>query len=180
MPRKLRRESVNGIHHVTAHGVDEEWIFVGDEDRIGYVVMLAATVKRFRWLCLGYCLMDTHLHLLIETPEANLAPGMRWLHGHYGAGFNREHGRDGHLFKGRYHDEPVENDGHLLVVAAYIAANPVAAGLCRDPRDWEWGSHFSVARGEPKPWLAHEHLVGRLDEIGGRDAYARAVATRCY
>jgi hypothetical protein len=37
--------------------------------------------------------MGTHLHLLIETPHPNFAEGMRWLHGHYGRCFNKQHRR---------------------------------------------------------------------------------------
>src|SRR4051794_12074487 len=144
MPRKRRLEESGLIHHACMHAVDGELVFTEDEDRIGYLAMLAATVGRYGWHCLSYCLMGTHLHLLVETPKPNFGDGMRWLHGHYGRCFNDQHGRDGHLFQGRYHDEPVESQAHLTRVVGYIAVNPMAAGLCRDPRDWPWGSHASV------------------------------------
>jgi REP element-mobilizing transposase RayT len=161
------------------HGVNEELIFRGDEDRIGYIAMLAATVSRYGWLCLAHCLMGTHLHLLVETPEPNFGDGMRWLHGHYARCFNKQHHRDGHLFGGRYHDEPVLTEAHLLTVVPYIAANPVEAGICRDPRDWPWGSHRAVAAGAPASWTAHDHLVDRLEAItGSRYAYERLVEAR--
>ena len=161
------------------HGVNDELIFRDDEDRIGYVVILVATVSRYRWRCLSYCLMGTHVHLLIETPEPNFGEGMRWLHGHYGRLFNRQHKRKGHLFQDRYHDEPVVTEGHLLNVVPYIAANPVEAGVCRDPRDWPWGSHQAVAARKPAAWTAHEHLVDRLEAVtGSRNAYERLLEAR--
>lgn len=167
MPRKQRIELPGLIHHATLRGVDGELIFRSDEDRIGYLAMLAATVAHFRWLVLAYCLMGTHLHLLVETPEPNFGPGMRWLHGHYARCFNREHNRKGHLFQGRYHDEPIIVEAHLLTVVPYIAANPVEAGLCRAPRDWPWGSHRAAITGTAPDWLAHDRLVERLAAITG-------------
>ena len=45
--------------------------------------------------------MDNHYHLLIETPDGNLAIGMRQLIGVCTQLFNKLHGRIGHLFQGR-------------------------------------------------------------------------------
>lgn len=179
MPRKARIELPGLPHHACLHAVDGEVLFRTEEDRIGYLAMLAATVARYDWLCLMYCLMGNHLHLLVETPEANFGEGMRWLHGHYGAAYNRHYNRDGHLFRGRYHDEPILTEAHFLTVVPYIAANPVEAGFCANPSDWPWGSHCTAARGIPAPWLAHAHLIDRLEATtGSRDAYDRLVAAR--
>lgn len=160
------------------NGVNGEFIFKSTEDRIAYQLMLAATVVRFGWRCLSYCQMGTHVHLLVETPEPNFGAGMQWLHGHYGRCFNKQHGRKGHLFQGRYHDEPILSGAHLLNVVGYIAMNPVEGGLCSDPRLWEWGSHQGVTRGVPKPWLSHQRLVERLDGMMGPGAYERLIAER--
>jgi len=54
--------------------------------------------------------MSNHYHLLIETPESNLAQGMRQLNGVYTQRFNRAHGRVGHVFQGRYKAILVERD----------------------------------------------------------------------
>ena len=179
MPRRPRREESGLIHHATMRGVDGEFIFHGAEDRAGYLAMLVATVKCYGWLCLAYCLMGTHLHLLVETPEPNFGEGMQWLHGQYGRCFNKQYPREGHLYQGRYHDEPVETDDHLINAVGYIATNPVTAGLCRDPSEWPWSSHASVVGTiGRKPWLAHGRLVKYLDGIAGPNAYEQLIATR--
>jgi putative transposase len=179
VPRKQRLEENDLIHHACVNGLDGAFIFRSEEDRIGYLLMLAATVQRHGWLCLSYCLMGTHVHLLVETPEPNFGRGMQWLHSAYATWFNKRYGRDGHLFKRRYHDEPVLTDAHLLQVVGYIAVNPVEARLCSDPRYWRWGSHHSVVRGIAPAWLAHDHLVGRLQAISGSlDTYEALVASR--
>jgi len=171
MPRKRRLDAPGVIHHATVRGVDGEAIFLNDEDRVGYRIMLAATVRRYRWRCLAYCLMGNHVHLLIETEEANFSLGMQWLHGHYGAAFNKEHQRDGHLFQGRFHDEPILTEPHLAAAVGYIAVNPVKDGFCRDARDWPWSSHHDVVTDARRAWLAHGHLLSKLHGVFGADRY---------
>ena len=121
----------------------------------------------FRWRLLAYCLMPNHVHLLIETPLANLGVGMQWLHGLYAREFNDRHGRSGHVFQGRYGAVRAERDEQLWGAAAYIAMNPVEAGLCKDPEEWPWGSHRAIARGGGPRWLDVDRLLGHFAGAGG-------------
>jgi putative transposase len=50
----------------------------------------------------AYCLMGNHFHLVVETPEANLVAGMRWLLSTYTIRLNHRHKLVGHVFSGRY------------------------------------------------------------------------------
>src|SRR3954452_946972 len=147
MPRKRRLDAPGVIHHATVRGVDGEAIFLNDEDRVGYRIMLAATVRRYRWRCLAYCLMGNHVHLLIETEEANFSLGMQWLHGRYGAAVNNEHPRDGDLFQGRFHDEPILTESHGLEPVGYFPVIPVKVGFARVAKVRPWSSHFDVVTG---------------------------------
>nr|WP_172200502.1 transposase [Niveibacterium sp. COAC-50] len=58
--------------------------------------------------------MGNHYHLLVETPEANLAAGVRHMGGVYTQRFNRRHRRVGHVFQGHYKAILVERDSYLL------------------------------------------------------------------
>ncbi len=49
-----------------------------------------------------FCLMTNHVHLVVETPRANLAQFMHRLQTAYTVHFNRRHRRSGHLMQGRY------------------------------------------------------------------------------
>lgn len=93
------------------------------------------------WACHAYCLMTTHYHLLVHTPDPNLAAGMKWLNCAYGQGFNRRYGMRGHVFESRYHSVHVERESHLLELARYISLNPVRAGICTTPDGWPWSSY---------------------------------------
>ncbi|HEX5617930.1 MAG TPA: transposase [Solirubrobacteraceae bacterium] len=167
MPRKPREDVPGAVHHVTARGNRKQEIFLGAEDRETYLDLLGEVVALQRWLCLAYCLMANHVHLLIETPEGGLGRGMQLLHGLYADTFNKRHGKSGHLFQGRYGAVRVETDEQLWVTARYIAMNPVEAGLCETPGAWRWSSHAATvgARAAP-PWLDVERLRGYFGTWG--------------
>jgi REP-associated tyrosine transposase len=65
--------------------------------------------------------MTTHYHLLLETPLANLADGMKLINSCYAQGFNRRHKRVGALFQGRYHSVVIESERQFHHAALYIA-----------------------------------------------------------
>ena len=102
MARQLRIEYPGAVYHVTSRGNAQATIYADDIDRTQFLQILGDAVARYHWLCHAYCLMGNHYHLIIETPEGNLSKGTRQLNGLYTQGFNRRHGRIGHLFQGRY------------------------------------------------------------------------------
>jgi putative transposase len=147
MARLPRNETEAGVHHVFARGVERRLIFLDDEDRRTYLRLLRGVAETFGWHCLAYCLMPNHVHLLIETTEPNLGRGMHSLHGIYAQTFNQKWARVGHLFQSRFGSRWIHDDLGLMRVLAYIEANPVAAGLCAAPGDWDWSSYRATVAG---------------------------------
>ena len=172
MARPLRIEFPGALHHVTARGNARQSIFRDDDDRRLLVGTLEAVVSRYGWLCHAYCLMDNHFHVVVETPRANLATGMRHLNGVYSQRFNRRWGRSGHLFEGRYQAILVEKDPHLLELARYLALNPQRAGICA-AEEWRWSSYRATAGIDPAPCFL---TVGWL--LGQSSADRRAAQAR--
>jgi putative transposase len=165
--RLPRNETEAGVHHVFARGVERRLIFLDDEDRRSYLRLLRGVVEKFRWHCLAYCLMPNHVHLLIETTEANLGRGMHSLHGIYAQTFNQKWARVGHLFQSRFGSRTVHDDLGLMRVLAYIEANPVNAGLCNAPADWAWSSYGKTVAGDagkvPDLDRLREHIAPQGD-----------------
>ena len=115
------------------------------------------------------------MHLLIETPEANLGVGMQRLHSDYAHQFNLRHGRSGHCLPGAVWRGSCGADEQLWGAAAYIAMNPVEAGLCEAPEQWPWSSHAAIVRGGGPRWLDVERLLDHFAGSGG-DPRARYAA----
>jgi REP element-mobilizing transposase RayT len=134
--------------------------------------LVGATAVRKSWHVQAYCLMTTHYHLLIRIEEANLARGMQWMNGVYGALVNARLSDSGHVFGARYGSSPVTTDAYHLEVIRYIALNPVRAGMCDDPADWPWSSYRLLGRGVATPAFLEGDEVLRLF---GRD---RGIARR--
>jgi putative transposase len=167
MPRRPREQIEGGVYHVFARGNGRQPIFVDDVDRLCYLGVLGSVVCRRRWNCLAYCLMGNHVHLLVETPEPNLARGMQALQSFYAQTFNERHGRSGHVFEGRYGAKRAHDDGQLRTAAAYIARNPVAAGRCHRAEDWRWSSHAATLDQAGPAWLAIDRLLEFFAALGG-------------
>ena len=72
-------------------GDRREAIVLDDPDRKRFLDTLGETCQKTGWQVHAYCLMPNHLHLVLETPRANLINGMQWLLGTYTSRFNRRH-----------------------------------------------------------------------------------------
>ena len=69
--------------------------------------------------------------------------------------YNRRHGREGTIWRGRFKSVLVEDDpGTLRSMAAYIDLNPVRAGLVSDPLDYRWCGYAEAAAGQTLPGMA--------------------------
>jgi putative transposase len=167
MPRRPREEIEDGIFHVFARGNRRQPIYLDDADRRRYLAMLSSVVTQCHWRCLAYCLMENHLHLLLETPKANLGQGMQSLQSRYAQSFNGRHRRSGHLFQGRYGAARVKSDGQMWVAVRYLALNPVEAGLCALPGEWAWSSYGATLAGTAPAWLDAARLLSHFDAAGG-------------
>lgn len=153
MPRPPRIEVPGGLFHVATRSSARRTILRDADDRDTLLELIKRTCRRQGWLCRGYCLLSTHYHLLITTPKPNLAPGMQWLNGLYASTFNERHVSHGHVFGARYKSVLVQSDAHLIQLVAYLAMNPVKAGICRDPAEWVWSSYRALLGQVPVGFL---------------------------
>jgi REP element-mobilizing transposase RayT len=128
----------DGYFHVTSRGNRGARIFLEDLDRLDFLELLQSTAGLFTWRTHAHCLMGTHYHLVIEAARDRLSEGMRRLNGVYALRFNRRYGFRGHLFETRFSSWAIRDEQHLNAAVEYVLANPVRAGLCREPREWPW------------------------------------------
>jgi putative transposase len=121
----------------------------------------------------AYCLMNNHYHLLLQTPRGNLSRALRHLNGVYTQRFNRAHGTDGPLFRGRFKAILVDADTYLAALSRYIHLNPVTAGVATQPEHYPWSSYPAyLGDVAPPQWL---HLQPTLGTFGARGARRRVV-----
>ena len=163
MARPLRPQFAGAVYHITTRGNDKQTIYFDDKDHARFLKYLDQTVKQYRWLCHGYCLMTNHYHLLIETPEPNLARGMKRLNSRYCITFNKRHRRVGHVLQGRYDAVVVQKEAHLLELCRYIVLNPVRAHMVEKPDDWIWSSFLATAgKKSAPPFLTTDWILAHF------------------
>jgi putative transposase len=121
----------------------------------------------------AFCLMTTHVNLLLEPPGAAgaLAQLMQRLAVRQTRWYvHRLEGRSGTLWESRYKSSPVETNTYLVACARSIELNPVRAGMVARPGDYPWSSYPSKTGGPPIPWLD----LDPCDQGLGREAQERA------
>lgn len=176
MARPLRIELAGGLYHVTSRGDGREDIFRSDEDRCVWLEVFGHVCARFNWVCHAWCQMTNHYHFVVETPEPNLAQGMRQLNGVYTQRFNRSWSRVGHVFQGRYKAILVERDSYLLELARYVVLNPLRARMVKHLTEWPWSSYLATSGAEPAPdWLQTDWILAQFGARRDR-AIARYVS----
>jgi putative transposase len=154
MPRRPRIDYPGAIHHVAVNGNNRQVMFLDDDDRRHCLSLLGESVHRYGWKLWAYCLMDTHWHMVVRTPDKNLSQGMRRLNSCYSNGFNARHARSGHSIRHKFMSVPVETSGHLRELTRYLPLNPVRAGLAVIPEAWRWSSYrCELGITAPPPWL---------------------------
>lgn len=141
------RDVSAGVFHVYAHCV---WaapaLYRDDLDRLEFLRRLAEVTAKSEWRCIGFCLMRTHYHLVVEVAAGVLPIAMQTLNHGYACTFNRRHGLRGHVQSRRYGSRRLPDTNELLAAYAYVMNNPVEAGLCSRASLWGWSS-FSATVG---------------------------------
>jgi putative transposase len=176
MPRRPREEAAGALHHVVARGNNGESIVRDDRDRRNFIGRLDQAVARYEWICLAYCLLDTHFHLVLQTPKPNLGVGMRWLQSAYAQDLNYRHHRTGHVFGGRFYSVRLRSERHLISAVVYVSLNPVRAAVVDLPDDWPWCSYAATVGSVASPrFLNRAALLERFDR--NPDTAQRRLAT---
>jgi REP element-mobilizing transposase RayT len=169
MSRARRIEYPEAIQHVAVNANNREALFRDDDDRRLCLALLASTAIRYGWDVWAYCLMDTHWHALIRTPEPTLSSGMQRMNSLYSRVFNSRHGRSGHSIRHRFMSVPVVDQGHLTELTRYLPLNPVRGGLVSHPDHWHWSSYRAEIGLAARPiWLRTDwatRLHGSLDGL---------------
>jgi putative transposase len=141
-------------HHVTQRGNRRLPVFFSDDDRHAYLALLADACAANGTLCLAYCLMDNHIHLiLVPATIDGLRATLGEAHRQYSRRINFREGWRGYLFQGRFGSYPMD-DAHLMAAVRYVENNPVAAGMVARAADWFWSSaqsHIDGRRAKDDP-----------------------------
>ncbi len=171
MARSPRTDPNWAWHHVMNRGARRQPTFLDDTDRRSFLELLGDIHQRHGVNTHAYCLMGNHHHLLLSCPAGSLSAGMHHLASVYTQRFNRRHGLDGPLYRGRFHSVPIHDDGYLMEVSRYIHRNPLDLDQSIDLARFRWSSYGAyVGRRTPAWWLRRSMILEMFDGLPERYA----------
>lgn len=140
MARKPRIEFKGCLYHVMVRGNNGEFIFEKSGDKQMYLDLIRKYKERYLFKLYAYCILDNHVHMLIEQEDSPLSKIMQGIQQSFTQRYNKKYKRTGHVFQQRYRSEICDKDQYLFQLIKYIHYNPVKAGL-EEGLNYNWSSH---------------------------------------
>jgi REP element-mobilizing transposase RayT len=106
-------------------------------------------LAKTRYFLYAWVVMPNHCHLLLRPrPGNSLERILHSLKSYTALEANRVLGRRGRFWMREAFDRYIRNTLHFERAVRYIENNPVKAGLCASPEDWEFSSAYSLSERE--------------------------------
>jgi putative transposase len=180
MPRRLRIVFPHLPHHIIQRGHSRRSVFFSDAHRVDYLGTLGECRASMGIRLFAYCLMDNHVHLIIDPggDVSAISKTMKRLAGRHSRRLNAERGSSGSLWEGRFKCSVIDTDRYLLTCGRYVDQNPVRAGIAAGPGDYLWSSYRGRAGLFESPLLDPDPVIATLSPDPARRAEIyRALAT---
>jgi putative transposase len=160
MARPLRIIYEGAVYHVTVRGNRRSNIFKSANDCERFISQLAESTRLYDVRLYLFCLMTNHVHLVFETPQANVSRFMQRLQTAYTVYFNRKYNQSGHLFQGRFGSSVVDEDAYILKLSRYVHLNPVYLKAHTNKPDRE---RVGILRNYP--WSSYRSYIGKCARL---------------
>ena len=146
MPRQARLILDNVCYHIMARGNQKKRKFLDETDHRAYLRLISKYKERYGFKIYGWCLMDNHVHMIIESDL--LGKVMHGINLSYAQYFGYKYKTVGHFWQDRYKSYVIQKDGYLINCISYIEYNPVRAKTVLRPEDYSWSSYRARILGE--------------------------------
>jgi hypothetical protein len=93
--------------------------------------------------------MSNHFHMIASTPESNLDAAMNYFLREVSRAVNLETGRKNHVFGGPYKWSLIDTPTYYGHALQYAYMNPVRAGLCTWPEEYNFSTMAAVLGSTP-------------------------------
>ena len=195
MPWGLTRFQHSGqSHFVTFCCYHRRRLLTSDDSRRIFESGLERVRRGFRLQVYGYVVMPEHVHLLLSEPQQDASGGgtapLKPKDGLNGPPVRSETkqvtladalkslkqgvsrrliGDAEHFWQKRYFDCNIRDYPQFVEKLRYIHRNPVKAGLCEGPEEWEWSSFRHCATGwEGRVEIESEWTARKRERAAGK------------
>lgn len=134
-----RSREQKGSIHVFIRGNNRHNVFYDNKDRIEFLTRCKFYGNKYNSVLQEFALMDNHIHLQTQTEQlSSFMVGLLASFVHF---YKRKYKTVGNIFQSPFgsickHTETWKIDSML-----YILQNPLAAGICQHPADYQWSSY---------------------------------------
>lgn len=138
--------------HISQRAVHGDMLFASPDDYARFYQLLTETAAESGIALYGYVLLPSEFRLVVLGREAGaVGAWMQRVTRRYSALVNRQRGRSGVLFSGRYRSTPLEPEGYLLSVLHLLEHEPLRHRLADEPAHYRHSSfrHHTGLRSEP-------------------------------
>ncbi|WP_171011458.1 transposase [Haloimpatiens lingqiaonensis] len=124
MPRFARLKEFLGTYHIMLKSMSEIYLFKTPKDKDKFLQILNKYKTIYKIEIYAYCLMDTHVHILIYSKGADISKFMHGVNLSYALYYNKKYKRKGHVFSDRFKSKLILDEIYLLNCSSYIHNNP--------------------------------------------------------
>lgn len=146
MPRHQRVLSKTAVYHIMLRGNERKNVFGSDDEKRRFLEDVLIKQKEISFTIYAYCVMDNHVHIVINTQDNDISSIMKGIAIRYAYFYNAKHRRVGHVFQDRFKSETVEDERYLMSVVRYVHNNPVKAKMVNLPEEYRWSSYSKYVR----------------------------------
>lgn len=126
-------------YHIYNRGASQGKMFFSNDNFLYCLKLIKKYAETYCIAFIAYCLMSNHYHFLLrQDGEISLAKFINVLFNAYVQAVNKQRGRKGTLFAGRFKLIHVDKNEYLVHLCRYIHLNPVDAGIVSNPEDWAY------------------------------------------
>lgn len=142
MPRNSRKNLPGLFHHIMSQGINKEYIFNNDNLKERYITILKDKIQKNNVNIFAYCIMDNHVHLLVNIEEIeDMCKFMHKVNTAYAKFYNKVYNRVGYVFRNRYLAKPILDENQLKRCIVYIHRNPVVAEMVKKESEYKFSSY---------------------------------------
>lgn len=174
MPYRDDKFARGHYYHIYNRGAGRESLFFNPGNYEYGLRLVKRYYQRYGATVIAYCLMPNHYHFVLrqETDEP-LSKLINVLDNAYVQAVNRQQGRTGTLFEGRFRVVWVDREEYLVHLCRYVHLNPVKAKLVPRPDDWLYSNYLEWI-GQRAGTLKDEAFI--LEHFPTPEAYRQFVA----
>ncbi len=141
--KKRARRVQDGYIHVCIRGNRRHNVFYDNSDRYEFLARLKWAAEQHRTTVMEFVLMDNHVHLLVSTDKLSMFVSSLLIS--YVKWYNLKYSTSDNLFESPFLSASKNKTEWAIRTSMYILQNPVKAGICKHPADYNWSScrcHF--------------------------------------